>query len=108
VLELQARFVAAVWAGERSVSDCPPLPDLPHYPHHALAETFAVAAGALPDEEAHPGLVEALRFGAMLPERYRLDEPGMAERFAAMTAGFRAHEEQVAAWGQLTAPPVAV
>ena len=40
----------------------------------------------LPDEDAHPELVEALRFGPMLPERYRLDEPGMAERFAACDA----------------------
>jgi dimethylaniline monooxygenase (N-oxide forming) len=106
VLELQARFLAAVWAGERSAADCPSLPDLPHYPHHALAETFAVGAGAAPDEDAHPGLVEALRFGPMLPERYRMDEPGVAERFAAMTAGFRAPDDQVAAWGQLTAEPI--
>ena len=106
VLELQARFIAAVWAGERTVADCPPLPELPHYPHHALAETFAAGAGALPDEDAYPGLVEALRFGPMLGERYRLAEPGMAERFAAMTAGFRAPDEQVAAWGQLTAGEV--
>ena len=79
------------------------LPELPHYPHHALAETFAAGAGATPDEEVHAGLVEALRFGPMLPERYRLGEPGMAERFAEMTAGFRAPDEQVAAWGRLTA-----
>jgi dimethylaniline monooxygenase (N-oxide forming) len=103
VLELQARFIASVWAGERSVADCPPLPELPHYPHHALAETFAAGAGATPDEEVHAGLVEALRFGPMLPERYGLGEPGMAERFAEMTAGFRAPDEQVAAWGRLTA-----
>ena len=44
VLELQARFVAAVWAGERSVADAPPLPELPHYPHHVLAEAFAAGA----------------------------------------------------------------
>jgi dimethylaniline monooxygenase (N-oxide forming) len=102
VAELQARFVAAVWAGERSVADCPPLPDLPHYPHHALAETFAAAAGVMPDEDAHPDLVDALRFGPMLPERYRLDEPDAATRFAVATAGFQASAEQVAAWRELT------
>ena len=42
----------------------------------------------------------------MLGERYRLDEPGMAERFAEVTAGFRAPDEQVAAWGRLIAPEV--
>jgi hypothetical protein len=104
VLELQARLVAAVWAGERSVAGAPRLPDLPHYPHHMLAEVLAAALGALPDEEAFPGLVEALRFGPMLGERYRLGEPGMAERFARLTAGFRAPDDQVAAWGALTEP----
>ena len=86
----------------------PRLPDLPHVPHHVLAELIAGALGALPDEEAFPGLVEALRFGPMLGERYRLGEPGVAERFAAMTAGFRAPDEQVAAWGQLTEVAAAV
>jgi dimethylaniline monooxygenase (N-oxide forming) len=106
VLELQARLVAAVWSGERSTVAAPQLPDLPHYPHHMLAEAFAGAIGALPDEEAFPALVEALRFGPMLGERYRLTEPGVAERFAEMTAGFRAPDEQVAAWGRLIAPQV--
>ena len=106
VLELQARLVAAVWSGERSIAGAPQLPDLPHYPHHMLAEALAGALGATPDEDAHPALVEALRFGPMLGERYRLDEPGMAERFAAMTAGFRAPDDQVAAWGRLAAPEV--
>ena len=106
VLELQARLVAAVWSGERSVVGAPKLPDLPHYPHHMLAEALAGALGATPDEDAHPALVEALRFGPMLGERYRLDEPGMAERFAAMTAVFRAPDDQVAAWGRLAAPEV--
>jgi cation diffusion facilitator CzcD-associated flavoprotein CzcO len=107
VLELQARFLAAVWSGARDVADCPPLPDLPHFPHHMLAEAFAAGAGALPDEHAHAELLEALRFGPMLPERYRLDEPVMAERFAAATAGFRAPAEQVAAWRELTTVAVA-
>ncbi len=106
VLELQARFIAAVWAGSARSPTARRCPSPPHYPHHALAETFAAAAGALPDEDAYPGLVEALRFGPMLGERYRLAEPGTAARFAAMTAGFRAPDEQVAAWGQLTAGQV--
>jgi cation diffusion facilitator CzcD-associated flavoprotein CzcO len=106
VIELQARLVAAVWAGERSLLDCPPLPALPHYPHHMLAEAFAAGAGAAPDEDAHPALVDALRFGPMLPERYRLGEPGMAERFAVLTAGFRAPDDQQAAWSALTAEQV--
>jgi cation diffusion facilitator CzcD-associated flavoprotein CzcO len=106
LFELQARLIASVWAGERSVEDCPPLPALPHYPHHMLAEAFAAGAGVAPDEDAFPGLVEALRFGPMLPERYRLGEAGIADRFAAMTAGFRAPDEQVAAWGALTAGEV--
>jgi cation diffusion facilitator CzcD-associated flavoprotein CzcO len=107
LFELQARLIASVWAGERGIEDCPPLPPLAHYPHHMLAEAFAAGAGVAPDEDAFPGLVEALRFGPMLPERYRLAEPGIAERFAAMTAGFRAPDDQVAAWGALTAGEVA-
>jgi cation diffusion facilitator CzcD-associated flavoprotein CzcO len=103
VLELQARWIAAVWSGRRSVGDAPPVPGLPHYPHHLLAEAFAAAAGATPDADAHPELADALHFGPMLPERYRLDDPEAVARFASATAGFVVPPGQAEARAMLTA-----
>jgi hypothetical protein len=94
VLELQARWIAGVWTGRRSLEDAPPLPHLPGYLHHMLAGAFSVAAGAAPDPAAHPDLEEALVFGPMLPERYRLEDPAARARFEAATAGFQAPPPQ--------------
>jgi dimethylaniline monooxygenase (N-oxide forming) len=85
VLELQARWLAAVWSGRRRIEQVPPVPLLAHYPHHMLACAFAEAAGVAPDADARPDLAEALRSGPMLPERYRLDDPVAAERFATVS-----------------------
>lgn len=100
VLELQARWLAGVWSGARSLDDAPPVPPLPAYPHHLLAAAFAAAAGATPDVAAHPELEEALHFGPLLPERYRLGDPAARRRFAEATQGFAAPPEQ---WQQLRA-----
>jgi len=102
VLELQARWLAAVWTGRADVADAPALPPQPHRVHHQLAGAFAQAAGLTPDADAHPELAQALMFGPMLPERYRLDDPATRERFAAATAGFVAPPEQVALLDVLT------
>jgi dimethylaniline monooxygenase (N-oxide forming) len=95
VLELQARWIAAVWTGARDLASAPPLPELPFYVHHQLAGAFGDAVGATPDLVAHPYLADALLFGPMLPERYRLDDPAAAARFAAATAGFTPPADQV-------------
>ena len=96
VLELQARWIAAVWSGSSDLSAAPPLPQLPFFVHHMLAGAFAAAVGAAPDPAAHPQVADALLFGPMLPERYRLDDPAAAARFASAVAGFTAPPEHVA------------
>jgi dimethylaniline monooxygenase (N-oxide forming) len=96
VLELQARWIAAVWTGRGAVEDLPELPPLPFYVHHQLACAFAQAAGVAPDPAAHPERADALLFGPLLPERYRLDEPAAAARFDRATAGLAPTPEQVA------------
>jgi cation diffusion facilitator CzcD-associated flavoprotein CzcO len=96
VLELQARWIAAVWTGARALGDLPELPPLPFFAHHHLAGAFAEAAGCAPDLAAHPDRADALLFGPLLPERYRLDEPAAAARFRAATSGFAPTPEQVA------------
>jgi dimethylaniline monooxygenase (N-oxide forming) len=81
LLELQARLVVGTWSGavatdetamRASVASPPPAVDA----HHVLAVALAEAAGAAPDLEARPALVEPLLFGPLLPPRYRLDGPG--------------------------------
>jgi cation diffusion facilitator CzcD-associated flavoprotein CzcO len=102
VLELQARWIAGVWSGRRQISDAPMIPDLPFYPHHMLAGAFGAAAGAVPDPAIHPNLADALTFGPMLPERYRLQDPNATARFAAATADFIAPPDQVEVLAELT------
>jgi len=91
LLELQARWIVGVFAGDV------PLPDEAHMreliaqprppldPHNALAFTLAEELGVAPDLLARPDLSEPLLFGPMLPPRYRLDGPGAqpeaADRF---------------------------
>jgi Flavin-binding monooxygenase-like len=82
LLELQARWLVGIWAGDveppedatmrRLLGGPPPALEV----HNALAATLAEQAGVAPDLEARPGLAEPLLFGPMLPPRYRLDGPG--------------------------------
>jgi dimethylaniline monooxygenase (N-oxide forming) len=97
LLELQARWLVAVWAGDAAPPDetvmrasiAEPAP--PIEVHNALATTLAEELGAAPDLLARPALAEALLFGPMLPPRYRLDGPGAqpeaVERFVTQLTG---------------------
>jgi dimethylaniline monooxygenase (N-oxide forming) len=96
LLELQARWIVATWAGDVSPPDeirmraaiAEPRPPLD--PHNALATTLADELGVAPDLLSRPELTEALLFGPLLPPRYRLDGPGAlpdaAEQFSAQLA----------------------
>jgi len=82
LLELQARWIVATWAGDvpapddalmrRTIGQPRPAIDV----HNVLATTFAEELGVAPDLHARPELTEPLLFGPMLPPRYRLDGPG--------------------------------
>ena len=82
LLELQARWIVALWAGDvappdtqvmrRAIALPPPALDA----HNVLAITLAEELGVAPDLLARPELTEALLFGPLLPPRYRLDGPG--------------------------------
>ena len=96
LLELQARWIVAVFSGEvdlpgdaemRAViaRGRPPLDA-----HNALALTLSEALGVSPEPLDWPGLAEPLVFGPLLPPRYRLSgpgaQPGAAARFAEQLA----------------------
>jgi hypothetical protein len=93
LLELQARWIIAVWSGEVALPDAEHMraaiaqPRPPVDAHNALAALLADELGVTPDVLAWPHLAEALLFGPMLPPRYRLAGPGAhadaAQRFAA-------------------------
>ena len=82
LLELQARWIVALWAGDvappdaqvmrRAIALPPPALDA----HNVLAIALAEELGVAPDLLARPELTEALLFGPLLPPRYRLDGPG--------------------------------
>jgi Flavin-binding monooxygenase-like len=82
LLELQARWLVAIWAGAVAPPDeavmrraiAEPAPALET--HNAFAMTLADELGVTPDPLARPELAEALLFGPLLPPRYRLDGPG--------------------------------
>jgi len=81
LLELQARWIVALWAGDVAAPDVQAMrratvPAPPIDVHNALATTLAEELGVAPDLLARPELAEALLFGPMLPPRYRLDGPG--------------------------------
>jgi dimethylaniline monooxygenase (N-oxide forming) len=81
LLELQARWIVAIWAGDVAPPDLRAMrsatvPAPPIDPHNALAATLAEQLGVAPDLVARPDLTEALIFGPMLPPRYRFDGPG--------------------------------
>lgn len=96
LLELQARWIAAVWSGAVA------LPALDHMraviatprptldSHNSLALTLSEELGVSPDPSAWPELAEPLMFGPMLPPRYRLSgpgaQPGAARLFAEQLA----------------------
>jgi cation diffusion facilitator CzcD-associated flavoprotein CzcO len=96
LLELQARWIAAVWSGEVALPDdalvrqamAQPRPPLDA--HNALALTLSEALGVAPEPLDWPELCEPLLFGPMLPPRYRLSGPGATpdarDRFAEQLA----------------------
>ena len=96
LLELQARWLVAIWAGDVAPPDEAVMrasltgPAPPVEVHNVLATALAEALGVAPDVLARPELAEALLFGPMLPPRYRLDGPGAqpeaAERFVTQLA----------------------
>ena len=96
MLELQARWLVAIWAGDAAPPDeavmragiAEPAPQIEL--HNVLATALAEELGVAPDLLARPDLTEALLFGPMLPPRYRLDGPGAqpeaTERFVTQLA----------------------
>jgi hypothetical protein len=97
LLELQARWIAAVWSGEVTLPDealmryviAQPRPPLDA--HNALALTLSEELGVAPEPMDWPGLCEPLVFGPLLPPRYRLSGPG------AMPDAVALFEQQLAA-----------
>ncbi len=92
LLELQARWIVAVWSGAAP----PPAEDRirqglargrpPLEAHNALALTLSEELGVSPDPLDWPELAEPLIFGPMLPMRYRLSGPGALPDGPAMYA----------------------
>lgn len=82
LLELQARWILAVWSGEVALPgdvtmrDVMARPRPPLEAHNALALTLAEALGVAPEPIDWPDLCEPLIFGPLLPPRYRLSGPG--------------------------------
>ena len=82
LLELQARWIVAVWSGDAEPPDEPvmrhaiaqPRPRLDA--HNALALTLSEELGVAPEPADWPDLCEALVYGPLLPPRYRLSGPG--------------------------------
>lgn len=96
LLELQARWIVAVWSGdvtlpgEAEMRSTIAQPRPPLDAHNALALTLAEQLGVSPEPLDWPGLTEPLVFGPLLPPRYRLSGPGAqsgaAARFAEQLA----------------------
>jgi dimethylaniline monooxygenase (N-oxide forming) len=84
LLELQARWITAVWSGdatlptEAEMRRVIALPRPPLDAHNALALTLAEQLGVAPEPVDWPQLAEPLMFGPLLPPRYRLSGPGAA------------------------------
>jgi dimethylaniline monooxygenase (N-oxide forming) len=82
LLELQARWIAAVWSGEVALPAGSAMrqviaqPRPPLDAHNALALTLSEELGVAPEPLDWPELSEALVFGPLLPPRYRLSGPG--------------------------------
>jgi dimethylaniline monooxygenase (N-oxide forming) len=96
LLELQARWIVAVWSGEAALPDEPVMrhvisqPRAPIDAHNVLALTLSEELGVSPVPIDWPALTEPLVFGPLLPPRYRLSGPGAtpdaAHRFAEQLA----------------------
>lgn len=92
LLELQARWIMAVWSGASALRDEAHMRGVLSSPrpliesHNALALTLSEEMGVSPSLVEWPELTEPLLFGPMLPARYRLSGPGArasaAEDFA--------------------------
>ena len=84
LLELQARWIMAVWSGqvalpgERHMRRGAAQPRPPIDAHNALALTLSEELGVVPEPLDWDELCEPLLFGPMLPPRYRLSGPGAA------------------------------
>jgi hypothetical protein len=82
LLELQARWIVAVWSGEVVLPAEPAMREVIAQPrppldaHNALALTLAEELGVAPEPADWPDLSEALLFGPLLPPRYRICGPG--------------------------------
>ena len=82
LLELQARWIVALWSGQveapndammrRATAETAPAVS----PHDAFALALEEEMGITPELAARPELVGALLFGPMLPARHLLDGPG--------------------------------
>jgi cation diffusion facilitator CzcD-associated flavoprotein CzcO len=89
LLELQARWIIAVWSGASAVPDQERMREVisARRPvlesHNALALVLSEEMGVSPDPAAWPELTEPLLFGPMLPARYRLSGPGALQSAAA-------------------------
>jgi hypothetical protein len=95
LLELQARWIVAVWRGEVALPDDPAMRRLTAAPppldaHNALALTLSEHLCVAPNPVDWAELCEPLLFGPMLPPRYRLSgpgaQPGADARFARQLA----------------------
>jgi flavin-binding monooxygenase-like protein len=92
LLELQARWIVAVWSGEATLPSAAEMHDAIAQPrppldaHNALALTLAEQLGASPEPLDWPQLTEPLTFGPLLPPRYRLSGPGAQPEAAARFA----------------------
>ena len=92
LLELQARWIAAVWSGETTlpsdahVRSTMAQPRPPLDAHNALALTLSEELGVSPEPMDWPDLTEPLLFGPMLPPRYRLSGPGALPNASAVLA----------------------
>jgi dimethylaniline monooxygenase (N-oxide forming) len=97
LLELQARWITAVWSGEATLPDDAHMrhvmaqPRPPLDAHNAFALTLSEELGVAPDPADWPHLSEPLVFGPLLPPRYRLSGPGTMPEAAAL------FEQQLAA-----------
>ncbi|MEA2247302.1 MAG: hypothetical protein QOH46_1831 [Solirubrobacteraceae bacterium] len=82
LLELQARWIVAVWSADAALPServmrhaiAQPRPRLDA--HNALAVTLSEELGVAPEPANWPDLCEALVYGPLLPPRYRLSGPG--------------------------------